>query len=995
MTSALSSFQKPPGAHAMKEEAFLRHRFSLCPPSSTPQKADPRRLARHLLFGAENELYPLSPGKDVELVSPSPRDKDPSSPSSATKVPPAEYRLCDGADKDCVSPATKATKKEVLKAQKESYRQEKKRATEQLFSALTDPSVVIMADSLKIRGTLKSWTKLWCVLKPGVLLLYKTPAVGQWVGTVLLHCCRLLQRPSKKDGFCFKLFHPLDQSVWAMKGPKGESVGSITQPLPTSYLIFRAASESDGRCWLDALELALCCSSLLRLSGGRQSRDEEPGSSPDASPSSLCGLPPVATLHADQDLFPLTVSSLENDAFSGKSERENAEEPDAEPQERGRRAESGSDQSEAPGGAARGATTYVEQAHEELGELGEASRVETVSEESKNLLWVLLKQLRPGMDLSRVVLPTFVLEPRSFLDKLSDSYCHADLLSRAALEEDAYSRMKLVLRWYLSGFYKKPKGIKKPYNPILGETFRCCWFHPQTDSRTFYIAEQARPLGGVWRFRGACGDGPCRGGVVGRGLRGGAFRGAPAPTASRFSQVSHHPPVSAFHVSNRKDGFCVSGSVTAKSRFYGNSLSALLDGKATLAFPAWDEEYALTMPYAHCRGILYGTMTMELGGTVTVECQKNGLQAQLEFKLKPSFGGSRSINRISGKITSGEEVLARLSGHWDREVFIREEGRAGSQLFWSPGGEARRQRLKRSTVPLEEQTELESERLWQHVTVAIGEGDQARATQEKCALEEAQQLRSRRRQQSLTPWTPRLFRLDPAAQQWLYRHENRSPWDPRKDVAQFERDGVLHTLTRQATGRPRRQHGAQAQRVGVRLQASPPTPTCPASSSLPTPPAARWPSTHGPQMERDAAEGPWCGSPCPPLLPLQGPGPDRQLRKASGQPPDHSQVTESSSSTPDSCQELSEDGEDGGFLPGSESRSPRRGKEELRLRALREAVLSVREAQQELHRHVSAMLSCTVRARPAPAPWPLRSPRSWFVLCVLLACQLLTNYVLK
>lgn len=30
------------------------------------------------------------------------------------------------------------------------------------------------------------------------------------------------------------------------QGPKGESVGSITQPLPSSYLIFRAASESDG-----------------------------------------------------------------------------------------------------------------------------------------------------------------------------------------------------------------------------------------------------------------------------------------------------------------------------------------------------------------------------------------------------------------------------------------------------------------------------------------------------------------------------------------------------------------------------------------------------------------------------------------------------------------------------------------------------------------------------------------------------------------------------
>jgi hypothetical protein len=37
-----------------------------------------------------------------------------------------------------------------MQAQKESYRQEKKRATKQLFNALTDPSVVIMADSLKV-----------------------------------------------------------------------------------------------------------------------------------------------------------------------------------------------------------------------------------------------------------------------------------------------------------------------------------------------------------------------------------------------------------------------------------------------------------------------------------------------------------------------------------------------------------------------------------------------------------------------------------------------------------------------------------------------------------------------------------------------------------------------------------------------------------------------------------------------------------------------------
>lgn len=33
-------------------------------------------------------------------------------------------------------------------------------------------------------------------------------------------------------------------------------------------------------------------------------------------------------------------------------------------------------------------------------------------------------------------------------------------------------------------------------------------------------------------------------------------------------------------------------------------------------------------------GILYGTMTLELGGKVTIECQKTKCFSELEFKLK-------------------------------------------------------------------------------------------------------------------------------------------------------------------------------------------------------------------------------------------------------------------------------------------------------------------------------------------------------------------------
>ena len=75
------------------------------------------------------------------------------------------------------------------------------------------------------------------------------------------------------------------------------------------------------------------------------------------------------------------------------------------------------------------ATRYAADPSAEV--FGTASdQTEEISEENKSIVWFLVKQVRPGMDLSKVVLPTFILEPRSFLDKLTDYHYHNDFLSR-------------------------------------------------------------------------------------------------------------------------------------------------------------------------------------------------------------------------------------------------------------------------------------------------------------------------------------------------------------------------------------------------------------------------------------------------------------------------------------------------------------------------------------------------------------------------------------
>uniref|UniRef100_A0A4W5MQC5 Oxysterol-binding protein n=1 Tax=Hucho hucho TaxID=62062 RepID=A0A4W5MQC5_9TELE len=865
----------------MKEENLFHRRLSLSPnaTSPSPPKIDHRSLTRNMSYGGDSELFPLSPGMESEgngLSMMSDELSPAQSPSSKS-----ESRMFNNGLEDCSSPTEKLARKESLKVQKKNYRQEKKRAAKELSSALKDPSVVITANWLKIRGSLKSWTKLWCALKPGVLLIYKTPKSDHWVGTLLLNACKLIERPSKKDGFCFKLYHPLDKSIWAVKGPKGENVGSITQPLPSNYLIFRAASESDGRCWMDALELALSCSSLYKLTA-KAGRDGDLSTS---SESSHILQLLQSTALTDAELLQLANQQMENDGYSEKSEHEAQEDWDNGANENGGRLteESDMDQSDelSPG---LQATSYVEQSQEEMAEAGEASQVETVSEENKGLIWTLLKQLRPGMDLSKVVLPTFILEPRSFLDKLSDYYYHANLLSEAAREESPYGRIKQVVRWYLSGFYKKPKGLKKPYNPILGETFRCCWLHPQTDSCTFYIAEQ----------------------------------------------ISHHPPISAFYVCNKKDGFYISGSILAKSKFYGNSLSAILDGRARLMLLGRDEEYVITMPYAHCKGILYGTMTLELGGKITIECEKTKYVAELEFKLKPFLGGSSSVNVISGKIQQGDELLATVDGHWDGEVFLQEKKSGQQEHLWNPTPEVRSTRLKRQVVQLDQQGQFESERLWQHVTSAIVDRDQNQATQEKFVLEEAQ--RNQAKDRGDKPWCPRLFNLDSVTNEWTYTHIDTRPWDPERCLVQFEKHGVIQTKEKSQ----RRHKGLAYSR------------------------ASAWASQQKAQV-------------------------NGKHRKGSSQPSSCSQNTESSSTTPEPTHESSDNE---GYL----SQCARCNKEVKDIALIEASIASIQKTQQDIQRNLIALGRQLGRRRETEDNVTLTG-RHCFILCVLLLSQLFLNYI--
>ncbi|PSN52029.1 Oxysterol-binding protein-related protein 11 [Blattella germanica] len=98
-------------------------------------------------------------------------------------------------------------------------------------------------------------------------------------------------------------------------------------------------------------------------------------------------------------------------------------------------------------------------------------------EEHKSIILHLLSQLKLGMDLTRVVLPTFILERRSLLEMFADCMGHPQLFICIPDETTPFSRMMALVEWYLTSFHvgRSDSIAKKPYNPIIGETFHCSW----------------------------------------------------------------------------------------------------------------------------------------------------------------------------------------------------------------------------------------------------------------------------------------------------------------------------------------------------------------------------------------------------------------------------------------------------------------------------------------------------------------------------------------
>lgn len=190
------------------------------------------------------------------------------------------------------------------------------------------------------------------------------------------------------------------------------------------------------------------------------------------------------------------------------------------------------------------------------------------------------KILSGNLNLINMSLPVKMFEPRSYLEKLADVWVYPQYLEQAAQAQDPAQRIRFIVTWFIAGLQHAFQSWRKPFNPILGETWQA-----------------------------ALHDG----------------------TEIFMEQISHHPPISAFQMTGPGAHYTFTGWSRPEVRYKGNAIKTTACGCRSINFPDGSRVF-LTFPFYYIRGIMYTSMPRaDLVGTARFVDHKNKLACDVVF----------------------------------------------------------------------------------------------------------------------------------------------------------------------------------------------------------------------------------------------------------------------------------------------------------------------------------------------------------------------------
>jgi hypothetical protein len=230
-------------------------------------------------------------------------------------------------------------------------------------------------------------------------------------------------------------------------------------------------------------------------------------------------------------------------------------------------------------------------------------------------VWEILKNAI-GKDLGTFSIPVFFNEPLSMLQRLCENFQYADLLNKAAIEENKYVRLALVSAFCIGGFAQSPKRTLKYFNPLLFETYE----YIDNDMNFRYFAEQ----------------------------------------------VCHHPPISACYAEGEDWTFNTNTHLKSNFKLWKNKLEFIALSRAFIKLNRFSEKITYTKPVAVVQHLLTNVY-IDCYGTILIRNENSGDYA--EVRLYES--NKHEQGKLSGEIRSFEgEVIMYIEGNWLSNIDI-------------------------------------------------------------------------------------------------------------------------------------------------------------------------------------------------------------------------------------------------------------------------------------------------------------------------------------
>lgn len=324
-----------------------------------------------------------------------------------------------------------------------------------------------------------------------------------------------------------------------------------------------------------------------------------------------------------------------------------------------------------------------------------------------------------GKDLSTIAMPVSANEPTSFLQRLAEQLEYSELLDAAAsAPSESGERLVHIAAFAISAFSNsriKERAVRKPFNPMLGETFELV----REDKGFRFMAEK----------------------------------------------VSHRPVRMACQAESQHWTFLQSPMPVQK--FWGKSVELNTDGRARVFLHPINEHYSWTVATSFLRNIIAGEKYVEPVGTMTVVNETTGAKAVCTFKAGGMFAGRSEEVSVQIFDPQGGLLPLGLQGKWTSELNMTNNGQNVGCTIWSAGSlvdnPTQRYGFTEFAASLNQVTEVEKGKI--PVTDsrlrpdqrAAEEGDLDRAEALKARLEERQRARRHVMEEHGEAWCPRWF----------------------------------------------------------------------------------------------------------------------------------------------------------------------------------------------------------------------------------------------